>query len=506
MQIDEKDGSSYRGFIVPTALVLLLIAAMIWFPYNPLEEDKGPTRGVFDLAPPPVLELDEDVLSSLKTRTGHDIGYITNDYHNAVYIVDLTSHEYIGRLNFIAEAPRGGPDSIALTPDNQYFIVTRGKYSNDILVIDAHNYSLVKQIPGGKYNGYIEVNAMLNEAYILSGNYQDTNIYILDLQTLSIDEKIEIGDDLGHCALSGSTLCVTTQHGITIIDTLERRLTGNIKMNTTYWKRVVAHPTEPLIYVVNNPSEEELYPLVQVFNVDTGENVENIKRLTVDKTWDGAITCTALSPDGGKLFCVSQMNELVVVNTTDYSRIITRSVKQGDYYGKPSWVYFNENASKAYFIYWGGVAIDTPMSDSPSIIGVMDTGCYEFTDIIEFDEHAGLSEMAVTRHDSTPDMHAYIMVNRYAYSSTNHTMVTITDDVLERSPILSEAFRIEASSHAIGLVHPIEWVVCTDEEGRILEELILSLPSSGTGSIHLEYQGEKFQFTVRYGEEAPVIF
>jgi hypothetical protein len=372
-------------------------------------------------------------------------------------------------------------------------------------VIDAHNYSLVKQIPGGKYNGYIEVNAMFNEAYILSGNYQDTNIYILDLQTLSIIEKIDIGDDLGQCALSGSTLCVTTQHGITIIDTIERQITGNIEMNTTYGNSVVAHPTEPLIYVVNNPSEEELYPLVQVFNIETGENVANIKRLTVDRYPDGAITCIALSPDGGELYCISQMNELVVVNTTDYSRITTRSVKQADYYGKPDRVYFNENGSKAYFIYWGGVAIDTPMPDSPSIIGVMDTGCYEFTDIIEFDEHAGLSEMAVTRHDSTPDMHAYIMVNRYAYSSTNHTMVTITDEVLERSPILGEAFRIEARSYALGYVHPGEWVVCSDEEGRTLEELVLSLPSTGSGSIHLEYQGEKYQFTVKYEEEPPMI-
>ena len=506
MQMIEKIRTSYRRLLVPAILVFVIVASIIWFPYNPPDRDTHePSRGPFDLAPPPVLELDEGVLSTLQTRTEHNIGYVANDYHNAIYIVDLTTREYLGRLNFIAEEPRGGPDSIALTPDKEYFIVTRGKYSNDILVIDAHNYSLVKQIPGGKYNGYIEVNSLLNEAYILSGNYQDTNLYILDLESFSISDKINIGDDLGHLVLSGSKLFVTTKKGISFIDTLTREITETVAMNTSSWKRVVAHPTRPLIYVVNNPSGDNRYPLVQVFDMETGENVQNIKQLTNEKTPDGAITCIALSPDGAELYCVSQMNELVVVNTTDYCRIINKSVKQPDYYGKPDWVYFNENGSKAYLIYWGGVAIDTPVPDSPSIIGVLDTDSYEFTDIIEFDEHAGLGMMTVIRHDSTPDMHAYIMVNRYAYSSTPHTMVTITEDILDRSHILEEAFLVEARSHAMGLAHPIEWVVCTDEEGRAVEELIESLPSTGSGSIHLEYQGEKYQFTVKYSKEAPTI-
>lgn len=116
-----------------------------------------------------------------------------------------------------------------------------------------------------------------------------------------------------------------------------------------------------------------------------------------------------------------------------------------------------------------------------------------------------LGVMAVKKYDSTPDTYTFIMVNRYSYSSTPHTMVMVTDEALERSPILIEAFRIEAQSHALGYAHPVEWVVCSDEEGRELEELIMSLPSTGSGSIHLTYQGEKYQFTLKYAEEAPVI-
>lgn len=506
MQMKEYNGPSYRGLIIPSILVLVLVASFIWFPHNPFDsEDREPTRGPFDLAPAPELELDEDVLLELQSRNMHTIGYIANDLHTAVYIVDLTTREYLGRLNFIPVEPRGGPDSIALTPDNEYFIVTRGKYSNDILVIDANNYTLVKQIPGGKYNGPIEINTKLNEAYILSGNYQDTNLYIMDLEEFEVTETIDLKDELGTLTLSDNTLCVTTKKGVTFIDTISREITNQVAMNTSYWKQIIAHPDLPVVYVVNNPSVDNYYPFVQVFDIDTGELLKNIKHLTLNKTPDGAITGLAITPDGSELYCVSQMKELVVVNTTDYTWIYSGSVEQPDYYGKPDHIYFNENGSLAYFIYWGGIPIDTPMPDTASLIGVMDTGTFEFRDIIEVDEYAGLGMMAVKKHDSTPDLHAYIMVNRYSYSSTSHTMVKVTDDVLEESQILCEAFRIEAQSNALGYAHPVEWVICSDEEGRALEELLASLPSEGTGSIHLEYLGEKYQFTIKYGEEAPII-
>jgi len=117
------------GFIISALLLVIIAASIHWLPDETprVEDDQESHREPFDLAPPPILELDEGVLTKLQAVSGHDIGYIANDYHNAVYIVDLTSQEYLGRLNFIAEEPRGGPSSIALTPDGEYFIVTRGK-------------------------------------------------------------------------------------------------------------------------------------------------------------------------------------------------------------------------------------------------------------------------------------------------------------------------------------------------------------------------------------------
>ena len=103
------------------------------------------------------------------------------------------------------------------------------------------------------------------------------------------------------------------------------------------------------------------------------------------------------------------------------------------------------------------------------------------------------------------DLNSYIMVNRYAYSSNPHSIVTITDEILEDYPILEEAFEVEAQSYAWGLAHPTEWVICTVEEGEAIEELIDILPAEGEGSRRLEYLGEKYMYVIKFREEPPMI-
>lgn len=138
------------------------------------------------------------------------------------------------------------------------------------------------------------------------------------------------------------------------------------------------------------------WPFVEVFNASTGEKVADIRSLTREPTWDGSLTCMGMSPDGSALFCVSQEKLMSVVNTTSYQKIASFDVSQRDYtYGKPDHIYFSEDSSKAYLIYWGSVRIDSPGPDSPSIIGVMDTRSYEFTKIITLDQHAGAGQMAI---------------------------------------------------------------------------------------------------------------
>ena len=102
-------------------------------------------------------------------------------------------------------------------------------------------------------------------------------------------------------------------------------------------------------------------------------------------------------------------------------------------------------------------------------------------------------------------LNAYIMVNRYAYSSHPNAMVTITDEILDEYPVLKEAFRIESISWDWGKVHPTEWVICTVEEGEAIEELINSLPAEGEGSRKLQYLDNKFMIEIKYATEPPKI-
>jgi YVTN family beta-propeller protein len=361
--------------------------------------DDSPKRGPFDLADPPELEPDDGLLQKIRERSSHEIGYIANDRSKAIYVVDLTDEQYLGRIVFRAEEPRGGPLFIAVTPNAEYFIVTRGKYSNDILIIDSNSLELVKQVPGGKYNDYIVFNPVRNEAYVLSGNYQDTNIYVLDLAALEIVKTIDIGCEINTADISpdSDTLYVATSQGVSFVDVTSGEVFREIPVNTTYWKRVLAHPANGCIYVVNNPDVEERWPMIHVFNASNGENTHNIKHLTIDKTWDGAITGLAMTPNGDRLFSVSQLNELTVIDTATCQVIKTISVKQPGYYGKPDWIYFNAQETKAYFIYYGAIPIDSPGPDTPSKIGVMDLGSYQFTHVIELDEYAGAGVMAIVR-------------------------------------------------------------------------------------------------------------
>lgn len=100
---------------------------------------------------------------------------------------------------------------------------------------------------------------------------------------------------------------------------------------------------------------------------------------------------------------------------------------------------------------------------------------------------------------------AFIMLNRYSYSSNPTAMVTITDEILEDYPVLKEAFEVEFEATAWGKVHPTKWVICSEEEGKRIEELINSLPAEGKGDRRLKYLGLKFMILIEYDKEPPTI-
>ena len=97
------------------------------------------------------------------------------------------------------------------------------------------------------------------------------------------------------------------------------------------------------------------------------------------------------------------------------------------------------------------------------------------------------------------------MVNRHVSSSDLHSIVTITDEMLNEYPVLREAFEIEFLSDAVGKGRSTEWVICTQEERILLEDLIKSLPSIGEGTIRLEYLGIEYMIEILYEEDPSII-
>ncbi|MBN2335716.1 hypothetical protein JXL21_09160 [Candidatus Bathyarchaeota archaeon] len=98
---------------------------------------------------------------------------------------------------------------------------------------------------------------------------------------------------------------------------------------------------------------------------------------------------------------------------------------------------------------------------------------------------------------------AFLMVDRYAYSSMSHSYIRITETILDEYPRLADAF-VVGRGITLGS-HPSEWVQCTEEEGLELLELLGRLPREGAGPTSLLYKGEKYVITVVFGDEAPVI-
>jgi len=205
-----------------------------------------PPDDAFGVGPTPHLEPRGDLLSKLQGTTNGTIGYLVNDRAKAIYVIDLSKEEYLGKLEFVTNSTGGGPIGIAISQDGLTLFVTRSSFSNDVLVIDSESLELVKKIPCGLYNRIIVPNYVRSEAYVLTGHRNDKNIYVLDLESWEIDEVIGFFSKRArNAALSqdSDTLYVTDEDGFLVLDLETREVVERVNMNTTWWKRIVVHPS-----------------------------------------------------------------------------------------------------------------------------------------------------------------------------------------------------------------------------------------------------------------------
>jgi DNA-binding beta-propeller fold protein YncE len=265
-------------------------------------------------------------------------------------------------------------------------------FGGDVLILNSSTLQLLKQVPCGKYNSYMVVNPVRNEAYVLGGvtpneNYWDTNVYVLDLKELRVVAKIDLGHPLGVADLStnGRLLYVTTDVGVTVVDTASRSITRVIPMGSTYPRLVVVHPTNGLLYVADSDS-------VQVFNASDGLRVSTIGNLTYGVE-DDVIVLT-LAPRGDRLFSVDDRGLLYVMDTAS-NRLIGNVSLETRGYGEVGWIYFDTSGDRGYILFTGGVPIDGGGPDLPGLVGFMDVSSLRVLSKVKVSNYAGARQMAI---------------------------------------------------------------------------------------------------------------
>jgi len=104
---------------------------------NQSVQNTGIEADPFGIAPPPEIEPEKDLPGKILKSKDHKIGFLANDRAKAIYVLDLIKETYLGKIEFKTD----GPSGIAISEDGKHLFVTRGKFSNDIHVIDSESSS-----------------------------------------------------------------------------------------------------------------------------------------------------------------------------------------------------------------------------------------------------------------------------------------------------------------------------------------------------------------------------
>ena len=370
------------------AIALIVVATVIAATFWPQRKTPDP----FGLGPIPKVELSESLTESIRRVRDHQLAYVTNTLSRSIYVVDLDDGSLLGTVLLGGDSIIG-PGGIDITPDGGLLYVTRGKFCNDVLVINITSFGIVKQIPVGKYTGFVKINADGTEAYVLGSHYEDTNVYVIDLRTNEVAHEIEL-DDQPYCAAlspDGGILYVTTDRGVVYIDTETHEVTRIIEMDTECIKRIAVHPDGGKIYVTYHRDEEGHWPSVQVFDAATGDQVDIIENLTRRAFPEGTISCIAVSPDGAFIYATDASGRLLSVVDASTNEVQSRTDMNLSEYTDfdPGEIFFSPDGSLACLVYYGAIPIDAPGKQSPSLIAVIDARTHDMVGVITLDEWAG---------------------------------------------------------------------------------------------------------------------
>lgn len=112
-------------------------------------------------------------------------------------------------------------------------------------------------------------------------------------------------------------------------------------------------------------------------------------------------------------------------------------------------------------------------------------------------------------HRDTWDMliPARLIVSRFSVTSHPETLIDIDQIDFDRYPRLKSAFEVEERSNAMGLVHPIEWVNCTNREGRKIVELFTGWynPLRTDYFINIRYRDQNYSIVILFRKTPPIL-
>lgn len=187
--IEVKTGLLPQDLLVPTGLVipdnLKGIIGNLQIPtvQDPGLKTKSETFMDFTQAQPKTVQAGKDVVSSVGQIDNKTL-YIATCYSKNIQVVQGES-----RKPSYALAQKAVPVDIKASPDDKFLFVTQyGK--NFVNVISLSDERVIKQIDLATQGEEIVVDKVHNKAYVSSA--EDSSIYIIDLNTMTLKQKIKV--------------------------------------------------------------------------------------------------------------------------------------------------------------------------------------------------------------------------------------------------------------------------------------------------------------------------
>jgi len=305
------------------------------------------------------------------------IAFVANHNTKEVLVVDLTNQIVKDRIQIKGPGERDyGPLGIAITPDGKAVYVANVVVDN-VVVINSTSHGIEATIPVGEWPVDVVISPDGSRAYVQCSDSHE--VYVIRIEDNTVESVVDVGGQVGYAAVSsdGRWLYVTVSDSLAIVDTTDNTVADRIFVDADW-------PWDVEL------SRDGRYAYVR-------EVSSIIMDVTLWRFPDGSINDLALSPDGRMLYAAGSNGHTLARIDTTTNRVISKfDANLPDTYGGPSQVAFSPDGRTAYLLYWGGIAIDTPLPDLPSAIALYSTETNRIEEVLKLGDRAGASRIVIS--------------------------------------------------------------------------------------------------------------